>query len=133
MTLVERLAAAEAAESGPRKHLTRLQAAYGAAVAAADHAEAGRIELQLAEARQELAIAEATVTALRTAQEALSREQAEKARAAELAAQRAQAQQVIGEAIAAERLAHGRGRRAHRPDVRLYQGRAGRIPPGTRG
>lgn len=110
MTLAERLAEAEAAESGPRKQVMSLQAAYGAAVAAADHAGAGRLEPQLAEARQELAIAEATVTALRTAQEALSREQAEKARAAELAAQRAGAQERIGEAIAAERLADAEGR-----------------------
>ena len=101
VTLAGRLAAAQREEAGPRKQVMALQAAYDSA-AAADHAEAGRIEPLLAGAHQELLIAEATVTALRTAQETISREEAAKASAAQKTERVAQAQEVIGDAIAAE-------------------------------
>jgi hypothetical protein len=104
-TLPERLAAAEQAEVVPRAAAMRLSAAYTAAMAAADHAEAARLAPLLAHTREELLIAEATTSALRHAMQTAAQEETERAQAAEHARRQEAAQAEIGQAIAAERQA----------------------------
>jgi hypothetical protein len=75
------------------------------ATSAADHDEAGRLKPLLEQARQDLLVAQATVTALAAAKAGVDREQADRARADELAQRKAGAQQELAAAMAAQRQA----------------------------
>jgi len=105
-SLDDRIAEAREAEASQRQAAGKLSARYTAAVAAADHREASRLKPLLDEAQEQMLIAEGAVAALLSVQQQLAQQQAEKTRADDLAQQRARAQQILGDAIAAERLAH---------------------------
>ena len=105
LSLAEELVLAERAVTGPRTQVIDLQARYDSAVSGSRHQEAADMQPELTAAREKLLIAEAKVTALRHAQDVLSREDAERAAEAEQAQRREQAQIAVAEAIDAERQA----------------------------
>lgn len=82
-----------------------LQSAYDAALADRDHAEAARLQPVLETARVELAVAEATVTALQQAAASIEHEQAERHEAAAAAERQANTQAIIADAMKGERAA----------------------------
>lgn len=102
-TLPERIEAARQSEYQPRAVVMRLAASYTAAVAAADHVEAARLQPELQSARERLAVAEATTKALSEAHAALTADQAAREQDALSHQQRAQAQAALTAAGAAER------------------------------
>ncbi len=85
--------------------MSGLKASFDAAMAAAQFGEAERLKDELAEARQELAVAEARVNGLRQAEAAIRAQQDEEARALQEAQRQALAGKVGAEARDAEQRA----------------------------
>ena len=88
LTLPERLAAAQKAAEEPAQRVGELESALRDALERSDYATAQTVKDQLAEARQEHAIAAAAVSGLQIAIDAIGRQQAEDSRAIELQRQR---------------------------------------------
>jgi len=103
--LADQLAEAERDAVRPRNRVQELQSALSAAIATAEFSEAERLKGELGEARQVLAVREATVTALRLAAETIERQQADDAQAIDQARQQADAQRMLSDAMAAEKTA----------------------------
>lgn len=106
-SLAERLEAARRAEAPQHKRVAALEAAFAAALQAADYGEAQRLQAELAPAREELAIASATSRALAESITAVEAGRLGEEEAIASARQRGDAQRVIAEATRAERLALG--------------------------
>jgi hypothetical protein len=105
LTLAERLAEAERSEEAPRRKAMDLSARHTTAVAAADYAEAARLQPLMNAAREQLAIAEGTTRGLREGLALTQEQQAAEQRVLQQAQDAAEARRVIENAMAAERRA----------------------------
>jgi hypothetical protein len=102
VSLADRLAAAQAAVTGPQRLVGELEAALADAVGRSDFATAAEIQAQLPPAREALGLAEVDVRVVQETQAALATAaDAERRRVAE-AQQRDQAQRALEDAMAAE-------------------------------